>query len=82
MPAYLAITLFLLPIVLIVVLFATLQHWTASKQQQLSAEEFRRWFQRTYLGMEADSIAQAGPEGRPARTRTASGVRNQDKPAS
>jgi hypothetical protein len=44
------------PIASIVVLLAILWRRTAAKQRQLGAEEFRRWFQRYYLGMKPDSV--------------------------
>jgi hypothetical protein len=57
--ASLAISLSVGLLVLVVGLFAALRRWTASKQQQLSAEEFRRWFAKSYLGMRTDSVAPA-----------------------
>ena len=65
MNVILSIALFLGLTVPVGVLLAVLRRWTASKQRQLSAEEFRRWFQKTYLGM--NPVAQASPKDSPAR---------------
>ena len=81
MIANLWIVAFLALIVLTVVLFMALQRWTAAKQQQMSAEEFRIWFQENYLGVKADSTAQPQPGDGGTRTRKANATTRGEKPA-
>ena len=57
-----AVIFFLGLVILIVVLFEVLRRLTVSKQRQLSAEEFRQWFAKAFLGLQIDSIAGANPE--------------------
>ena len=75
------IVVFLGLMVLTVVLFVALQRWTAGKQHQMSAEEFRIWFQENYLGAKADSTPQPPPGDGGTRTRKASATTRGDKPA-
>ena len=49
-------------IVLTVVLLVALQRWTAAKQQQMSTQEFRMWFQENYLGVKATHLLNHIPE--------------------
>ena len=52
---------FLLGILALVpALFVGLRRLTAAKQEQLSPDEFQRWFQKAYLGLEVDPAAEAG----------------------
>ena len=53
MNTYLWIVPFLGLTTLIVFLFLAFQRWTAGKQQQMSPEEFRLWFQKNYMGVAA-----------------------------
>jgi hypothetical protein len=55
----LAIGLAVGPVVLIVILLAAIRRWVASKQHEMSAEEFRRWYAKNCLGMRTDSLAPA-----------------------
>ena len=84
MTTYLWIVPFLGLTVLIVFLFVALQRWTATKQQQMGAEEFRLWFQNNYMGVSpragSDALLNRG-EGA-TKTRKASAAIHQDKPAS
>jgi hypothetical protein len=79
--ANLWIVAFLALIVLTVVLFMVLQRWTAAKQQQMSAEEFRIWFQEKYLGVKADSTPQPHPGDGGTGTRKANVTTRGEKPA-
>lgn len=83
MTAYLWIVPFLGLTALIVFLFVALQRWTATKQQQMSAEEFRLWFQKNYLGVtpKAGSAAPLNPGEGTIRTPKASAAIHRDKPA-
>jgi nitrate reductase gamma subunit len=67
----LAFGVFLGLVILIVVLFAVLRRLTVSKERQLSAEEFRQWFAKVFLGLQIDSIAGANPEARAVETEKA-----------
>jgi hypothetical protein len=60
----LAVVFFLGLVILIVGLFGFLRRLTVSKQRELSAEEFRQWFAKAFLGLQIDSIAGANPEDR------------------
>lgn len=60
----LAVGFFLGLVILIVGLFVVLRRLTVSKQRQLSAEEFRQWFAKAFLGLQIDSIAGATEEDR------------------
>ena len=51
----LAVGFFLGLVILIVGLFVVLRRLTVSKQRQLSAEEFRQWFAKAFLGIQLDS---------------------------
>ncbi|MCI0423762.1 MAG: hypothetical protein L0387_28180 [Acidobacteria bacterium] len=72
MTANLWMVVFLGLMVLTLFLFVTLQHWTTAKQQQMSAEEFRMWFQENYQEVKADSAPQPRPGEGATRTRKAS----------
>ena len=78
--------LWIIPIVglllLVYFLLSALQRWTATKQEQLSAEEFRLWFQTNYLGAKGDSRVQPGSGESATRSRKAAAVSSQTKPAS
>jgi hypothetical protein len=39
-------------LILFLALLAALRRLTSAKQQQLSPEEFRRWFQKAYFGVD------------------------------
>ena len=51
----LAVGFFLGLVILIVGLFVVLRRLTVSKQRQLSAEDFRQWFAKAFLGLQLDS---------------------------
>jgi len=61
-----------------------LQRWTAAKQEQMSAEEFRVWYLNNYLGVtaKAGSAAPLNPGEGKSRTRKASARIHQENPAS
>jgi len=84
MIAYLWIVPFLGLTALIGFLFVALQRWTAMKQQQMTADEFRLWFQKNYLGVTAKAGSAAPPNPGEGTTRTRNGSTriHQDKPAS
>ena len=84
MTTYLWIVPFLGLTTLIVLLFLAFQRWTAGKQQQMSPEEFRLWFQKNYMGV-SPKAGSAAPLNRgvgATKTRKASAAIHQDKPAS
>ena len=60
----LAVGFFLGLVILIVSIFVVLRRLTVSKQRQLSAEEFRQWFAKAFLGLQIDSVAGANAEDR------------------
>ena len=84
MTAYQWIVPFLGLTALFVFLFVALQRWTATKQQRMSAEEFRLWFQKNYLGVspKASSTAPLNRGESTTKTRQAGAANHQDKPAS
>jgi hypothetical protein len=59
MNTYLWIVPFLGLTALIVFLFLAFQRWTTGKQQQMSPEEFRLWFQKNYMGVSQKAGADA-----------------------
>lgn len=69
MQAYVWIVLLLGLTVLIGCLLVALQRWTAAKQQQLSAEEFRLWFQKNYLGVPAEGNTPVNSSAAPGNSR-------------
>jgi hypothetical protein len=80
MTAYLWIVPFLGLTALLGFLFAALQRWTATKQQQMSAEEFRVWFQKNYMGVspKAGSAAPLTRGKSTTRSRKAGAAIHQD----
>lgn len=84
MSAYLWTVVLLGVFFLIGFLFVALHRWTAAKQEQMSAEEFRMWYLKNYLGVtaKAGSVAPLNAGEGTARTRKASARIHQDKPAS
>jgi cytochrome c-type biogenesis protein CcmH/NrfG len=81
---YLWAVLLLGVLVVIGFLFVALQRWTAAKQEQMSAEEFRVWCLDNDLGVtaKAGSAASLNPGEGKSRTRKASARIHQEKPAS
>ena len=71
MNAFLWIVPFLGLTALIVYLFVALQRWTAAKQQQLSADEFRVWFQKNFLGVPAEGDTPTNSGAAPGNSRKA-----------
>ena len=65
--------LWILPLIgltaLIVLLFVALQRWTAGKQQQMTAEEFRLWFQKNYLGVSTKADTPTNSSATPGNSR-------------
>jgi len=56
---------------LVVFLFLALHRWTAGKQQQMSSEEFRLWFQKNYMGVAAKRDTPIKSSAEPGNPRNA-----------
>ena len=83
MYGYLWIILLLGLTAVMVCLFVALQRWTAAKQEQMSAEEFRVWYLKNFLGVTTKvGSAPLNPAAGTSRTRKASTRIHQEKPAS
>jgi hypothetical protein len=84
MNTYLWIVPFLGLTALIVFFFLAFQRWTAGKQQQMSPEEFRLWFQKNDMGVSQKAGADAPLNRGEGETKTpkASTAIHQVKPAS